>query len=77
MPIAAGALAPWGIVVGPVLAGASMALSSVSVVTSSLLLRLYRPPVIDLPSGLFPFFSLRLFRSLGRRDEQFLTRLVW
>jgi Cu+-exporting ATPase len=43
IPVAAGVLAPWGILLRPELAGAAMALSSVSVVTSSLLLRRFRP----------------------------------
>merc|ERR1712151_15966 len=47
VPVAAGVLAiPFGIVVPPMAAGAAMAFSSVSVVCSSLLLRLYKPPVI-------------------------------
>ncbi|CAN0199681.1 unnamed protein product, partial [Discosporangium mesarthrocarpum] len=45
LPIAAGALFPaLRVTLPPELAGAAMALSSVSVVLSSLALRLYRPP---------------------------------
>jgi Cu+-exporting ATPase len=45
IPIAAGALFPWlHSRLPPEVAALAMALSSVSVVTSSLLLRLYRPP---------------------------------
>jgi Cu+-exporting ATPase len=43
IPVAAGVLAPLGIVLSPVLASALMSLSSVSVVASSLLLRRFRP----------------------------------
>ena len=44
IPIAMGALYPYyGIKLDPMLAGAAMALSSISVVLSSLLLKLYRP----------------------------------
>jgi Cu+-exporting ATPase len=39
IPVAAGALTPWGLEISPMTASALMALSSVSVVTSSLLLR--------------------------------------
>ncbi len=43
IPIAAGALISFGIILKPEFAGLAMALSSVSVVTNSLLLKLYRP----------------------------------
>lgn len=46
IPISAGVLAPIGIIANPMYAGAAMALSSVSVVASSLLLKLYRSPHI-------------------------------
>ncbi|EDQ86940.1 uncharacterized protein MONBRDRAFT_21642 [Monosiga brevicollis MX1] len=44
IPIAAGCLFPVGLMLRPVYASMAMALSSVSVVTSSLLLRRYKPP---------------------------------
>eukprot|EP00042_Codosiga_hollandica_P021634 m.76274 g.76274 ORF g.76274 m.76274 type:complete len:113 (+) comp50448_c0_seq1:2-340(+) len=44
IPIAAGVLSHWGIVLHPVLASVAMALSSISVLISSLLLKRYRPP---------------------------------
>lgn len=45
IPLAAGALMPFGISISPVVAGLCMAFSSVSVVISSLLLRRYKKPV--------------------------------
>jgi len=46
IPLAAGVLYPFGFSIPPMFAGGAMAISSVSVVTSSLLLRYYTPPVL-------------------------------
>ncbi|KAJ3258725.1 serine/threonine protein kinase Ran1 [Boothiomyces macroporosus] len=44
IPLAGGAFYYWGLSLSPMFAGLAMALSSVSVITSSLLLRFYHPP---------------------------------
>ncbi|KAE8914288.1 Copper-transporting ATPase [Phytophthora fragariae] len=46
IPLAAGVLYPFGFSIPPMFAGGAMAISSVSVVTSSLLLRYYTPPAL-------------------------------
>ncbi|RLN64418.1 hypothetical protein BBJ29_002009 [Phytophthora kernoviae] len=46
IPLAAGVLYPFGFSIPPMFAGGAMAISSVSVVTSSLLLRYYTPPIL-------------------------------
>eukprot|EP01088_Endostelium_zonatum_P015724 TRINITY_DN3989_c0_g1_i1.p1 TRINITY_DN3989_c0_g1~~TRINITY_DN3989_c0_g1_i1.p1 ORF type:complete len:1160 (+),score=279.25 TRINITY_DN3989_c0_g1_i1:32-3511(+) len=47
IPLAMGLGTPFGVVIPPMVAGLMMAMSSVSVVCSSLLLRWYKKPVVD------------------------------
>ncbi|SCU93023.1 LAMI_0E12948g1_1 [Lachancea mirantina] len=59
LPIAMGVLIPWGISIEPLVAGAAMAASSVSVVCSSLLLNTWKPPKLDV-DGEKTFGAIRL-----------------
>lgn len=51
IPLAMGILLPFGVYMHPMMAGAAMAFSSVSVVTSSLLLRRWRRPAESVLQG--------------------------
>jgi Cu+-exporting ATPase len=52
IPVAAGVLYPIaGVLLSPILAGAAMAFSSVSVVTNSLRLKRWRPSIVTVPRG--------------------------
>lgn len=68
LPIAMGFLLPWGITLPPLAAGAAMACSSVTVVVSSLLLKLWRRPswmVEDDTEVLSTSQSTGLWRRVG------------
>ena len=61
IPIAARAFSFWGIVLMPEMAGLAMALSSVSVVSNSLLLKLYRPGKKNYISSFAPLIMTVFF----------------
>jgi len=63
IPIAAGALATWGLVLQPEFAGLAMAMSSVSVVLNSLLLRFFHPKRRNRISTFAPFIMTVVFLS--------------
>ncbi len=63
IPIAARAFVHWDILLRPELAGLAMAMSSVSVVTNSLLLRRFTPHRNDIVSELAPVFMGLLFAA--------------
>lgn len=61
IPIAARVFAAWGLILKPELAGMAMALSSISVVSNSLLLKRFRPGKRNMLSILAPIFMTLLF----------------
>ncbi len=61
IPVAAGAFASLGFVLKPELAGLAMALSSVSVVTNSLLLKNFRPKKMNIVSKIAPVLMTIFF----------------
>ena len=73
IPIAAGALISFGIILKPEFAGLAMALSSVSVVTNSLLLKLYRPNKRNRVSKIAPIFLTIIFLWIFRQFGQIST----
>lgn len=71
IPIAAGFLASLGMVLKPELAWLAMALSSVSVVTNSLLLKWFKPWRINIISKIAPLFMAVLFVFIFWRFVRF------
>lgn len=64
IPIAARAFSAWGFVLKPELAGLAMALSSVSVVSNSLLLKQFRPGKKNYFSMVAPFVMTGIFATI-------------
>ena len=73
IPIAAWALISFGIILKPEFAGLAMALSSVSVVTNSLLLKLYRPNKRNRISKIAPVILTIIFLWIFRQFGQIST----
>lgn len=75
IPVAARLFAGFGLVLKPELAGLAMALSSVSVVSNSLLLRYYRPGKRNYLSTIAPVFMAIFFTFLFWQFAQFSSTM--
>jgi Cu+-exporting ATPase len=76
IPIAARVFAGFGLILKPELAGLAMALSSVSVVSNSLMLRRWRPGKKDLISVLAPIIMVIVFGLLFFEFARFSSKMM-
>lgn len=76
IPVAARVFAGIGLVLKPELAGLAMALSSISVVGNSLLLRLYRPGKTNYLSMFAPFLMVILFTFIFFEFARFSSNMA-
>lgn len=75
IPIAARVFSKYGLVLKPELAGLAMALSSISVVSNSLLLRYFRPGKRNYLSLFAPFIMIIVFSFIFFEFAQFSSRM--
>jgi Cu+-exporting ATPase len=75
IPIAARVFVSWNLILKPELAGLAMALSSVSVVTNSLLLKLYRPNKRNYLSTVAPVVMVIAFSVIFFQFAKFSTAM--
>lgn len=76
IPIAARLFAGFGLILSPELAGLAMAMSSVSVVTNSLLIRFFRPRRMNWLSLAAPVAMVFVFTGLFLQFARFSSRLM-
>ena len=76
IPVAARVFAGLGIILKPELAGLAMALSSISVVTNSLLLRGYKPGKKNYLSIIAPFIMILLFSFMFFEFAKFSSSMT-
>jgi Cu+-exporting ATPase len=76
IPIAARVFVGWGLVLKPELAGLAMALSSISVVTNSLLLKFYQPNKKNLLSLFAPVIMILAFSLLFFEFAKFSLKMT-
>jgi len=76
IPVAARLFAGLGIILKPELAGLAMALSSISVVSNSLLLKGYKPGKKNMLSTMAPFIMILLFSIIFFEFARFSSGMM-
>lgn len=76
IPFAMGLLLPWGFMLNPIIASALMAMSSVSVVCSSLFIRTWKPPSMRMPTPKWHSFLQQIWNKMRGSNNAYAYKPV-